>query len=185
MTCIVGLEYKDNIYIGTDSAGTSGYNITIRNDEKVFHVYNFLIGFTGSFRMGQLLRYSLKVKEKTETQTDHEYMCTTFVDSVRECLKKGGYLIKKDEEEVGGLFIVGFNKKLYRIERDFQVGIHKDPYICIGCGEEYALGSLDTQFKLFHYDEIKPTKLIKTALETATKYSNAVAPPFIIKTQET
>lgn len=34
MTCIVGLVEASNIYIGGDSAGVSGYDLTIRADSK-------------------------------------------------------------------------------------------------------------------------------------------------------
>ena len=48
------------MYIGGDRAGVAGLSLTVRADEKVFQNGEFLMGFTTSFRMGQLLRYSLK-----------------------------------------------------------------------------------------------------------------------------
>ena len=60
MTCIVGLVHEGVVYIGGDSAGVAGLSLTVRADEKVFQNGEFLMGFTTSFRMGQLLRYSLK-----------------------------------------------------------------------------------------------------------------------------
>ena len=61
MTCIVGLVHEGVVYIGGDSAGVGGMSLTVRADEKVFQNGEFLMGFTTSFRMGQLLRYSLKL----------------------------------------------------------------------------------------------------------------------------
>ena len=65
MTCIVGyLDKKTKkVTIGGDSAGVAGLDITIRKDEKVFKVDNFIIGCTSSFRMIQLLRFSFKPPE--------------------------------------------------------------------------------------------------------------------------
>jgi len=60
MTCIVGIQHDGRVYIGGDSAGVAGYSITSRADAKVFTVGPYVMGFTSSFRMGQLLRYGLK-----------------------------------------------------------------------------------------------------------------------------
>jgi len=88
MTCIVGFIDKNNdVYIGGDSAGVSGLEIHERKDVKVFHTGNFLIGYTSSYRMGQLLRFKLKVEDQKPSQSDYEYMCTNFIDAVRKCLK--------------------------------------------------------------------------------------------------
>lgn len=57
MTCIVGLVDKGSIYMGGDSAGVAGLSVTTRADEKVFLNGPFIMGFTTSFRMGQILRY--------------------------------------------------------------------------------------------------------------------------------
>lgn len=59
MTCIVGLVDQGNVWIGGDSAGVGGYDLMLRADQKVFRNGDFLMGFTSSFRMGQLLRYKL------------------------------------------------------------------------------------------------------------------------------
>ena len=52
MTCIVGLIDGRRVWMGGDSAGVSGLDITVRADAKVFRNGDFLIGFTSSFRMG-------------------------------------------------------------------------------------------------------------------------------------
>lgn len=180
MTCIVGLVHKGAVYMGGDSAGVGGQDVKIRLDPKVFIVKRrFIIGFTNSFRMGQLLRFSLKPALQLKTQSDYEYMCTSFIDSVRRCFSTGGYMGKDKEDgerEEGGHFLVGYRSVLYEIAGDFQVGINNEPYCSIGCGDEYAHGSLFTSDKL----NLCPKKKIICALETATHFSGAVRPPFII-----
>jgi hypothetical protein len=52
VTAIVGLVHEGTVYIGGDSAGVSGYSMTVRADAKVFTVGPYLLGFTTSFRMG-------------------------------------------------------------------------------------------------------------------------------------
>jgi hypothetical protein len=180
MTCIVGMIDNGKVTIGADSAGVSGLDITIRKDPKVFINGEFVIGCTSSFRMIQLLQFSLTVPKQTAEQDDFEFMCTTFIDSVRKCFKKGGYLQKyTDGDDKGGSFLVGYNGRLYRIDDDFQVGESMNDYDSVGCGEEYAKGSLCTTEDM----ELSITERIEKALYVASQKSGGVSPPFILKTK--
>ena len=96
MTCIVGLVHEGVVYIGGDSAGVGGMSLTVRADEKVFQNGEFLMGFTTSFRMGQLLRYSLKPPRRHPDDEINQFMVVTFTNAVRECLKAGGWASKKE-----------------------------------------------------------------------------------------
>ena len=69
MTAIVAIRQDNTVYMGGDSAGVAGLKITIRKDPKVFINGNFLMGFTTSFRMGQLLQYSFKPPEHPKNMT--------------------------------------------------------------------------------------------------------------------
>lgn len=93
MTCIVGyLDKKTKkVTIGGDSAGSSSNRVTIRKDVKVFKNDDFVIGCTSSFRMIQLLRFSFKPPE-IKLKDIYEYMCTDFINVVRNCFKDGGYI---------------------------------------------------------------------------------------------
>ncbi|XVV11230.1 hypothetical protein ACQP2X_41330 [Actinoplanes sp. CA-131856] len=64
MTCIVGITDGTTVTIGGDSAGSDGWHVAVRSDSKVFQVGPYLMGFTTSYRMGQLLRYSLTSHER-------------------------------------------------------------------------------------------------------------------------
>lgn len=175
MTCIVGLLHDDSVYIGGDSAGVAGYGLTVRADEKVFINGDFIMGFTSSFRMGQLLRYSLKPPKYHPDIDLTEYMVTAFVNAVRECLKTGGYAEKKEEKEKAGTFLVGFRGKLFKIDSDYQVGIPSQSFDACGCGEDIALGSMYSNSSLL------PIERITQALEAAEQFSAGVRRPFIIK----
>jgi hypothetical protein len=175
MTCIVGYidKAKKKMYMGGDSAGVSGHMSYSRKDEKVFSKGKMLFGFTSSFRMGQLLRYSLAIPEKDEGMSDYEYMCTKFVESIRSTLKTGGFSHVENNEESGGTFLVAFNGELYSIFDDFQVGVNILNYNSCGCGEYWANGAL-------YKRNGEPIKLINLALETASYFSGWVKPPFNI-----
>jgi len=179
MTCIVGLIDKktNEVYIGGDSAGVAGCNITIRKDKKVFiRDGKFIIGFTTSFRMGQLLMCDdrFTIRDQNNDEDDFHYMVNAFVPAVQKLFTEGGFITKDKEEFVGGTFLLGYNKKLYKIDSDFQVCESMNDYDACGCGQEYALGSLFTTNKA----NLSPEKRIYNALESASEFSTAVAPPF-------
>lgn len=181
MTCIVGYLDKETeeAIIGGDSAGVDGMNITIRKDEKVFKVGDFIIGCTSSFRMIQLLRFSFNPPEVKEKDI-YEYMCTNFIDSVRECFKNGGYLQKyTDGDEKGGTFLVAYKNRLFRIEDDFQVAENLNGIDAVGCGSNYALGALYALEK----QDLTPKEKVLKSLEAASFFSAGVSEPFIIKSK--
>ena len=178
MTCIVGLIDKGDIYMGGDSAGSTSHHTDIRADEKVFINGPMIFGFTSSFRMGQLLRYSLNIPKQSKKMDDYKYMVTLFINVVRNCLKKGGYAKKCDETETGGIFLVGYKNKLYCIEKDYQVACSYKSYHAIGCGDSYAFGSLYTTQ---HKDYKLPKERIMLALHAAEEFSPYVRAPFLIK----
>lgn len=174
MTCIVGIEHKGRVHIGGDSAGVAGYSITARADVKVFTVGPYVMGFTSSFRMGQLLHYSLKAPEPKGNLD--KFMVTTFVDAVRECMSTGGYLTKTNGSEEGGTFLVGVKGRLFCVESDFQVGRSHDGYMAVGCGSDIALGSLWST-----RNDDRPQWRVRQALGAASHHSAGVAAPYVVK----
>ncbi|MEJ8547182.1 hypothetical protein [Brevibacillus borstelensis] len=175
MTCIVGLVHNGKVYMGGDSAGVSGYNLTVRADEKVFINGEFLMGFTSSFRMGQLLRCRFKPPYHRPEVSDYEYLVTDFIDEVRNCLKQGGYARNDNGEERAGTFLIGYRGKLYTVECDYQVGIPDDNFAAVGCGDLIALGAL------YASEGVGPMKRVNQALEAAERFSAGVRGPFVIK----
>jgi hypothetical protein len=182
MTCIVGFIADDGIYMGADSAGVDGsYNISTRLDKKVFIKDEFIIGFTSSFRMGQLIQYSFnppKYIPELYNNDIFQYMCTAFIDSLRKCLKDGGYSRNDQGEESGGCFLVGFKGRLFEIADDFQVGEVANRYNSVGCGFSYALGSLYAD--ILGDNSVDTEQMIKNALECAEYFSAGVRRPFNI-----
>lgn len=175
MTAIVAIAEKGKVWVGGDSAGVeSSYRLVLRKDEKVFINGDLIFGFTSSFRMGQLLRYSFKPPEHPAGISNREFMHTVFINAVRECLKSGGYAKLESGQESGGTFIVGYKGSLYCVHSDFQVAEPRDNFACVGCGDELCLGSLCST-------KGKPEVRIRTALRIAERYSAGVRGPFVIK----
>ncbi len=176
MTCIVGIIHKGKTYIGGDSAGVGGYDVTVRKDVKVFKVGDFIIGCTTSFRMLQLLRFSFNPPKKHDDDDIYKYMCTVFIDAIRKCFKEGGFAEQDKSVEKGGTFLVGWKDRLFVIYDDYQVGESSDGYDSVGCAFQYALGALKAL-----PNTLSPEDKIKKTLEISTHFSAGVRPPFVIE----
>ncbi len=90
MTCIVGLAHGGRVYMGADSAGVAGLDIDTRRDPKLFKVGDLLIGFTTSFRMGQLLAYGFEPPPRPAGGDVRRWMVVDFVEAVRAVSGDGG-----------------------------------------------------------------------------------------------
>lgn len=179
MSCVIGYNHKGVVYIGGDGTSASADNdVRDRIDPKVFILdKRFVIGFVGSFRMGQLLRFSFDPPKQKPTQDDFQYMCTSFINATIRCFEKGQFGgEKKLEGKFGGNFLVGYNRTLYNVDNDFQVSIPSLPFDSIGRGGDYALGALYAMLGL----DLPIKQRIEKALEAATLFCAVVRPPFTI-----
>ncbi|MFD8581521.1 hypothetical protein ACFV2A_01390 [Streptomyces californicus] len=172
MTVIAGLVHKGRVHLGADSAGVSGLQITVRRDPKVFSNGPYVIGFTTSFRMGQLLQHAFQPPHPTGDL--HRFMVTTWTDALRACLQDGGWARKDGEQEQAGTFLVGIQGRLFSIWDDYQVAEHADDYAAVGCGAELALGALHATATL----GLAPRRRLAVALAAADHHSAGVTGPY-------
>lgn len=175
MTCVIGLVTDGHVIMGADSASVSGWTVRKTRLPKVFsHQGVFVIGYTTSFRMGQILRWHLEVPLQEPEQSDLEYMVTVFVKAVRSVLKEHGFAKLDDNVETGGEFLVGYRGCLYEVCSDFQVNEHADGFDAVGCGESFALGAM----KALDGVGLSPQLRVMRALEVAAHFSGGVCEPF-------
>lgn len=186
MTCIVGIVGDDGIvYLGGDSAGANvdTYSIINRKDPKVFNKGPYIIGYTSSFRMGQILMYNWKAPDNPIGMEDFEFMVSKFAESVRSCFKEFGYSICENNKEKAGEFLVGYRGQLYKVEADYQIAMTHDSFMSVGCGQELAIGAMhaieETENILCEASLAIQTKL-EIALKAAAKFSAYVRGPFVI-----
>lgn len=183
MTCVIGLVDKGRVYMGADSAGsTLSGGIATRTDKKVFMVGDIMIGICGSFRMRDILQYHVTFPSyNPKIYTPLEYANHEIAEKAREVFKSRGLThVENNEECIDGSFIVGFRKKLFEIESDFQVGEVETPYVAIGSGGDIAAGSLYTTQRL----DLPAVDRLQLALNAAA-YGNAfVRGPFYISSLE-
>ena len=183
MTCVVGLHSKGKVWIGGDSAGTDTTLMRVlRKDPKVFKLGSeYIIGYAGSFRFGQVLRYKFTPPEKPEGKDDYEFMVVDWLDALRTVLKDSGFTKIDDNVETfeDSSALIGYNGRLYCLEEDMQVGELIVPYAAIGCGADFAFGSIETSSKLSK--RMAPRKRVQLALEAAATFSAGVSAPFTIQ----
>ena len=184
MTCIAAFVEEGRVWMGGDSAGVSGEGeITPRADEKVFFNGEYLVGFAGSFRLGQVLRYVFEPPPVPEGCYDIErFMVRDFVDTLRECLKRAGVAQKDDGAEaasIGSGFLVAYRENLWRCDHDYQLGRSRAGMFAIGLGYQLALGSM---YALNHsgVSAFSPKERIERALFITERFSGAVRAPFTI-----
>lgn len=179
MTVIAGLVAPDkSIIMGGDSAGVAGLDMALVAEPKVFTNGDFLIGFTSSFRMGDLLRYAdLPTYHQEEEASSHRFMVVKFVPAIRTLLKDGGYMSVDKHREEGGTFLVGFSGSLFGIWDDLQAASSSYGMLAIGCGGQVALGAMIAmKASGMALDE----SLVEVALKASETASAGVRSPFSI-----
>lgn len=175
MTAIAALVHEGKVWIGADSAGVSGMDLAQRSDSKVFKNRDMVMGFTSSFRMGQLLRWAFDRPDQEPDDSDEKYMSTAFVDGVRACLKTGGFAKKENEVESGGTFLVGWRGRIWEVHGDYQVGAPLAGFSAVGCGDALCLGALHATPAT-----MDPAERLTVALSAAERFSAGVRSPFRI-----
>lgn len=164
--------------LGADSAGTAGYDRTIRKDRKVFTNGGLIFGFTSSFRMGQLLEFNLTPPTIHEGQEPYNYAVKDLIPEIRSTLRSNGWMGANAGRDEGGVFLVGFRGRLFRIDSDFQVGESVAGVESVGCGEAYALGAMHA------LKDAQPQERLQAGLDAAATFSAGVAGPFHFVTLE-
>jgi len=146
VTCIVGIRTPEGCVIGGDSAAVDDLALTVRADPKVFNLGPTLaVGFTTSFRMGQILRFHHGIKSTMLPRPDEDiyrWVVKTFIPAARSALKEHGYMKISDNREDGGRFLLAVQDRLFAVYDDFQVGEPVAPFAAVGCGGDLALGAL-------------------------------------------
>ena len=178
MTCIVGLEHKNKVYLGSDSAAVGGWTISTIDESKLFTVKSksgktsFMIGYTTSFRFADIMKYHPWLDQDREgNETDKSYLVRVVVHYLRHALKDAAYAKSESNRESGGTALIAFNNKLYTLQDEYSIIRYKEGYAAVGCGDQLALGSLAST-----HDKA-PKVRVKMAIEAAIKHNMGVQGP--------
>lgn len=173
MTIVVALkdEKTKKIYLACDSQATDTNSLdkTHRKDSKIFEKNGLHYGFTSSYRMGQILRFhSERVLLPPASGSPYEQVGVYYIPMWRRILKENGFTSISNNEETGGTFIVVYEGEIFCVQDDFQLEHSYENYVAIGCGMDYALGSL--------YETSRDSKLsakvrVQRAVEAACYFS--------------
>lgn len=178
MTCVVAVKTAGGVIVAADSAAIdSDGSLSLRADKKIFKPQSdIVIGFTSSFRMGQVLQYSSKLPAPPADDSQLlRYMIAEFVPAARASLKEAGYATVSENVEQGGTFIVAIRSSVFCVYDDYQIEQPSSAYACVGCGASYALGSLHSTEKLLKNKSLQRAKL---ALLASQSLCSGVRAPF-------
>lgn len=171
MTCITGMVRNGHVYMAGDLMGSNGFTGKVYPDSKVFVNGDFIIGYTSSFRMGQILEWNWNQPLRQEGICDREYMQLNVVESLRETFAAFGYGVKDGLEDIGGNFLIGYKDKLYEMQNNFSL-LSIEDYAAVGSGSYHAEAILHL---LYENEEIHPFEIMETAIGTAAHFTQSVS----------
>lgn len=188
MTAIVAVKTARGVVMGADSAGIAeDFTLSVRRDPKVFWSGRLLIGFTDSFRMGQLVRFGIEpdappvgdLVPPRDPSDGLRFMVTEFVPKIREALKAGGSMCEESDGTDGsGQLLVAWDRQLFTVEGDLHVAELHDEYAAIGCAKDVCLGVLAARGEGTGEDRVR------AALAIAEHHSGGVRGPYLVLSTE-
>jgi len=154
MTCIVGLSFRGSVYLGSDSLGSGNgvkqvyctpklvkLNLFEKKDLSLTKI-NLGIGYTTSYRMGDILRYNFTPPPIEVGDDENEYLVTDFIPELIKCFDDHSFAKTKEGNKSGGNFLVGLRKRLFHVQEDFSVLEPSCNYTAVGSGQEFAMGAM-------------------------------------------
>lgn len=175
MTCIVGLEKDGHIYLGGDRAASTPMSVIESGRPKVFTKGPFAIGYSGSFRVGQVIEHLMGIPPHHPESTDLEYMVGGLIEHIRFCLKSSGVVDINNAVEISrGTMLIGYNGTLYEMDSDFQCLPKR--YAAIGSGFLPALGVL--HYITTNEENYNEVSTVQSALEAGAHFNPFVREPF-------
>ncbi len=183
MTCIVGFIDKGVTFLGGDSLASDSYNGNTILQKKVLKLRNSknaIIGFSGSVRDLNLLQYAENlIDPRDEPNIDEKYLVTKFIlNEISLFNTNGRNRIDKGINDNDSYFLLGYKDKLWKIDFNYAVSSVQRNYDAIGCGFEFALGSM------YSTEGLSPVERIHKALQSASKFSVRCASPYYIINSE-
>ncbi len=190
MTCIVGMEFEGKVLLAGDIQGTGGNNKIIHTQAKVFRRNGIVIGYTTSYRFGQLLEHVLPDPVPPEKDTEiYRWLVTVLIPNIRKVMKEELGLQADDDGSgykiPGGEALIGVRSQLWYLQDDFSVLRSVEGFSAVGSGYEYALGSISTSLNML--GKKKPTmkdveSILRLAVTAAGTYSPSVGTSSVIVT---
>lgn len=133
MTCIVAFTLDNGkIVLAGDKLGSNGYTKREMRAPKVFKRGAFHIGYTSTFRFGQLLEHVWEAPVQEE-EGDMRFMVRKVIPSLIKLLTDNKHLFSDSDAIEMGEAIIVYRGKIFRIQGD--ASIFEEDYTSVGCGE--------------------------------------------------
>ncbi len=182
MTCIAGLAKEGKVYIASDSLGSGNGVKQVYATPKlvVLEVFekkdlsltkiDLGIGYTSSYRMGDILRYNFTPPAIEQEEDENEYLVKDFIPELIKCFDEHSFAKTKEGTKSGGNFLVGLRGRLFMVQDDFSVLEPECNYTSVGSGQEFALGAMYA----YERSSADPIKSVTGAIRAARSFSTTV-----------
>jgi len=180
MTCIAGAHNKKVAYMACDSSVLVG-NVAVITDSlissKLFQVGEFVIGYSGVARPGQILQHGWQPPGRKEGEPIEKYITIDVIKSMRDVLSEHGQLKKKEEITSSSAgYLLAYKGIVYSLDTLFHVMVSRCAYQAQGSGGEFALGSLHTTQEF----DINIRDRIIMAVQAACEHNPYCCPPIMV-----
>lgn len=181
MTAICGYQEDGKVWIGADSAASNGWHRGATHTWKLVKLSvpsndgsrPLVIGYTTSFRFGQILAHHLTPPIDHEEGAER-YLVRSLVPEIRAVLSTHGWLHKSNERETGGNALIAYRGELHELQDDNSVLRWLDPWAACGSGYEYALGAMATA-------QGDGGGIVRAGLSAAALFAPGVMEPFHVE----
>lgn len=177
MTCIAGVAKNGKVWIGGDTLGCEDDHTWTYKESKVFKHREFLYGFAGEYRGGQVIQHLFVEPEHKRSLSDSAYLCGPFMTALRKIMEENKQIVEAKEGETSTMsvtLLVGYRGKLYSVDEAWAVLEHVAGYDACGSGRQVALGALAVTATT------PPDLRIRKALEAAQTHVSSVRGPFTV-----
>lgn len=193
MTCIIGLEVFNKVYMISDSCVSNDNNYQkLRFPQKIFKIGPAVIGCTTSVRFLEIIKNGtfdgFRQSLERMSISPHLYVAgnvliDVFVPELIRNLENAGYLEINNNVSKGGTLLVGIAGELYVIYNDFCVMRSGCEYAAIGSGADIASGAMGVLTKRIAEDKWDECvdAMLNDAMSVVCEHNQYVMPPFYIK----
>lgn len=179
MTCIAAAVDRDGtIWMGSDGVSCRSDAVRLNARSKVFQRGDFLMGATGTLRVGQILQY---IFQPPPIKGDIDAYMVTFANDLREAVKEHGGESETSLKttEADGNFIVAVRGRLFEIDSGYGVFSPLNLYHAVGCADQEAIAAMFMVKSLFP-DSYSGEQMVRWGLTTAAEFDLNIREPFSV-----
>ena len=195
MTCIIAHTNGKSSFIAGDKLGSNGFTKSVQTESKVFEK-EFIkinddagltrtkeimaIGYTTSFRMGQLLTYSLNLPLQDANETFPQYLVLKVIPIIRTMFKDEWGYRDASQDVGGGQFIILHNHIIYEVQEDFAVLQPKTQITAVGSGTYHAIAAMEAYIEVQDETKVELHNRVKSIFKIVSDNVTSVSSEFDI-----